>query len=118
MIVLTNKYYSGDPVEVIADELERSGIIDFEVSPRISKQNVTINTDLSNLKIYIPPSRNYDQYSIESYIRRTDPTNRASAERIEDYVVMTYPRPIRLKTYIGLVNEIIELDGFCTILME
>jgi hypothetical protein len=118
MIIYTSKYFSKNPVEVIADEVENAGIEDFEVSPKISKTNITITADPGNLRVYIPPRRMYDQYTIESFIRMYDPTNRASMEKEDGYVIMTFPRPIKMKTYIGLVEEIIEINGFCTILME
>lgn len=118
MIVYTTKYYTADPVEYIAEELENAGVEDFEVSPKISKDNITLTTDLSNLKVYIPPRRMYDQYTVESYVRMFDPTNRARMDNEAGYIIMTFPRPIRLKNYIGLVKEVIEINGFCTILME
>ena len=47
-----------------------------------------------------------------------DPTNRARMENESGYIIMEFPRPIKLKNYIGLVKTIIDINGFCTILME
>jgi hypothetical protein len=120
MIVYTTKYYSSSPVEVIADELENVGLEDFEVSPKISKTNITLSADLSNLKIYVPPKRvfNQDHYELEGYIRTLDPTNRPRYENESGYIIMYLPRPIRMKNYVGLVKTVIGMNGFCTILME
>lgn len=119
MIVYTNKYFSSlMPFEEVVDRVEDAGIEDFEVSPKISKDNISITTNLNNLKVYVPPKRPYDQYTIETFVRMFDPTNRARMENESGYIIMEFPRPIKLKNYISLVKTIIDINGFCTILME
>lgn len=118
MIVYTSKLYSAEPVDLIAEELEKAGIIDFEISPSISRQNISLSPNLNNLRVFVPPSRIYDQYTVEMFVRRFDPTNRAAIENESGYVILTFPRPIRMRNFIGLVKEIINAEGFCTILME
>lgn len=120
MIVYTNRYFSANsmPLEEVVDKVEDAGVEDFEVSPKISKDNISLTADLNNLKVYVPPKRVYDQYTVETYVRMFDPTNRARMENESGYIIMTFPRPIKLKNYIGLVKTIIDINGFCTILME
>lgn len=103
-------------IDKIVDELDKKRIQDYEVAKKISLDNISLTTDLDNLTVYIPEENEYDQYSIDSFLRSMNPLIRTYTKLDKDIYVMKVFRPITVSQYVKLVDEIIDLNDFCTII--
>lgn len=103
-------------LDKIIERLEAEGVQDYEVSRRLSKENISITSDLKALTIYIPEECEYDVYSIEGFLRSLNKLFRTTTKLDRDIYVMTISRPLTEIQYVKLIKEIIELNDFCTII--
>lgn len=104
----------------IADDVEKKlieeDIEDFEVGNKISKENITITSDLGNLKIYIPEDLDYFQYDLDDFIRNLASFSRTNTEFDRNIYIMTISRRLTENQYYKLVKYIISETKYCTIL--
>lgn len=74
MIILRQRCFSFSDrkmIDEIIENLEKDGVEDFEIVPRIPRDVVSISVDsLGMLKIYLPMDYEYNQYDIDDFIRR------------------------------------------------
>ena len=71
MITFREKTYSNmnkNTVEEIVEKLEKERIEDFEVREYISDNEISINTDLDKLEVYVPREADFARYDIEDFI--------------------------------------------------
>lgn len=102
-------------VREIVEKLEKERIEDFEVREYISDVEISINTDLDNLEIYIPKDLDYIKYDIEDFISDMLPYSSIN-ETIERKVIILKVRgKVRKDQYLKLVKYIIEEEGFIII---
>lgn len=115
MITFKEKQYSSVMINKITDKLDQDRIEDYEVRDIVSKRDISVGTDLSKLKIYIPESIDYMQYSIDDWLRKNIRGMRFSLDIDRDLLVLTFKSSINFSQYIKLIEAIIEDEGFCII---
>ena len=121
MIILRTKLYAkkSPMLERIIEKLDKEGIEDYDISSRIPKEDVSITTDLANLKIYLPLEHEYDQYEIDNFIReKFGSFIRTTTKQDMDVYVMTLSTRLTEDQYYKLVKEIIEISEFIVLLSE
>ena len=117
MIILRYKFFSNNEMlSEIINTLEEDGVQDFEVSRKLSNDNISITSDLKALTIYIPEECEYDVYSIEGFLMSLNKLFRTTTKLDRNIYVMTVSRPLTKTQYVKLIKEIIELNDFCTII--
>lgn len=121
MIILRTKIFSKQDIMIknITSKLDREGLEDYEVSSRIPTDVISINSDLSNIMIYIPIEYEYSQYEIDNFIRSIAPFVRTETT-LEDknIFVMKLSNKLTEAQYYKLIKEIIKEEEFCTIINE
>ena len=101
----------------ITEKLDKEGIQDYEISSRIPKDVVSINSDLGNLKIYLPLDYEYNQFDIDNFVRNTFGNQiRTSVKQDRDIFVISLSTRINEIQYYKLIKFIIELTEFITII--
>jgi hypothetical protein len=118
MIILRTKTYSRKPMlDRIIAKLDKEGIQDYDTSTRIPKDVVSINTDLDNLKIYLPLDYEYNQYDIDNYIRSNFGSFiRTNTKQDRDIYVMTLSTKLNENQFYKLVKYIIEISEFVVLI--
>lgn len=106
-------------IKNITSRLDREGLEDYEVSSKIPKDVISINSDLSNIMIYIPLEFEYSQYEIDNFIRSIAPFVRTETT-LEDrnIFVMKLSGKLTESQYYRLIKEIIQEEEFCTIITD
>ena len=121
MIILRTKIFSKRDIMIknITSRLDREGLEDYEVSSRIPNDVISINSDLSNIMIYIPSEFEYSQYEIDNFIRSIAPFVRTETT-LEDrnIFVMRLSGKLTESQYYRLIKEIIKEEEFCTIIND
>lgn len=103
-------------VDKIVEKLDNEGICDYEVSNKIPNDVISITAELGSLKIYIPTDMDYAQYEIEDYIRLLSRFVRTQVTTERGLYVMSLGSPLNFIQYYKLIKNIIDKEGFCTIL--
>lgn len=116
MILLRDKYFSGDMIEKITTKLEQEGIGDYEVSDRIPTDVISITGEPNGLKIYIPRDYEYSQYEIDDFIRTQAKFVRTNTNLERNIYVMKLTGSLTFPQMYKLVKFIIDEEGFCTLL--
>lgn len=117
MIILRQKAFSAQRVlENVVDRLDRDGIRDYEVSSMIPRDCISINTDLSDLTIYIPEDLEYSQYGIDACIRQMIPYARTSTTQDRSIYIMNVHGRLSEAQLVKLIKYIIKDSEFCVIL--
>lgn len=120
MIVLRLNYFSNlnnsKMIEKVTEKLDRSGVYDYEVTDKIPLDVISINSDLDNLRIYIPIDLEYSQYDIDDFIRDLAPYFRTSTSLDRNIYVMKLNGKINLDQYCKLIKFIVEEEEFCSII--
>lgn len=121
MIILRTKIFSKRDIMIknITARLDREGLEDYEVSSRIPNDVISINSDLSNIMIYIPYDLEYSQYEIDNIIRTISPFIRTETT-LEDrnLFVMKLSGKLTEAQYYRLIKEIILEEEFCAIIND
>ena len=121
MIILRTKIFSKKDIMIknITSKLDREGLEDYEVSSRIPNDVISINSDLSNIMIYIPEEYEYSQYEIDNFIRSIAPFVRTETTLGDRNIfVMKLSGKLTESQYYRLVKQIIQEEEFCTIINE
>lgn len=114
MIIIRQRCFS--MADNVADKLIDEDIEDFEVTGKISKDNISITSDLGNLKIYIPLDYDYFQYDLDDFIRSNVSFSRTNTELDRNIYTMTISKRLTEQQYYRLVKYIIKETEFCTII--
>lgn len=120
MIVLRDKLFSRTRtvmVDKIVNKLDKEGIEDYDIVSKVSKEFISINSDLNNLTIYIPEDLEYVQYEIDDYIRSLVSYARTSTKLDRDiYVMKLVTGKLTEDQYYKLVKYIISENDFCALI--
>lgn len=120
MIVLRDKLFSRARtvmVDKIVNKLDKEGIEDYDIVSKVSKEFISINSDLNNLTIYIPEDLEYVQYEIDDYIRSLVSYARTSTKLDRDiYVMKLVTGKLTEDQYYKLVKYIISENDFCALI--
>lgn len=117
MIILRQLNFSNIMLKRITDKLDRSGILDYEVSKNIPTDSISLTTDLNDLIIYIPVDLEYSQYSIAGFLRSDiAPYIRTSVKLDRNVYYMRLSTKLTEAQYFELVKHIIEEEEFCVLI--
>ncbi len=104
-------------IDRITKKLDNAGLDDYDVASKISKDSISITSDLGNLKLYLPYEYEYSQYDIDDFIRGMSGVFRTKTVPDGDIYVMTvYGGRLNEIQYFKLLKYIIEENEFVTIL--
>lgn len=115
MIIIRQRCFSY-LLDSVENKLLKEGVEDFEISNKISKEYITITSDLGNLKIYIPEDLDYFQYDLDDFIRNLVSFSRTNTVFDRNIYTMTISRKLTEQQYYKLVKYIISETDYCTIL--
>lgn len=118
MIIFREKTYSSmnkNNVKEIVEKLEKERVTDFEVREYISDNEISINTDLDNIEIYLPKEADFAQFDIEDFISDMLPYSSINTVQERKVVVMKVRGRMRKDQYLKLVKFIIDEEGFLII---
>lgn len=117
MITFKPKYYStiNNMVQKITAQLDRDRIEEYDTSDTISKTDISIGTDLHDVKIYIPEELDYIQYQLDKWIRKNLIGCQTDIDFDRNMYIVTLKKDLTLPNYIKLVKFIIEQEGFVII---
>jgi hypothetical protein len=118
MIRFREKTYSNmnkSSVEEIVEKLEKERIEDFEVREYISDTEISINTDLDNIEVYIPKDADFAKYDIEDFISDMLPYSSINSVIERRIIILKVRGKMRKDQYLKLVKFIIEEEGFIVI---
>ena len=118
MITFREKTYSNmnkNTVEEIVEKLEKERIEDFEVREYISDNEISVNTDLDNLEIYIPKEADFARYDIEDLVSDMLPYASINTVQERRVYVLKVRGKMRKDQYYKLLKFIIEEEGFVVI---
>lgn len=118
MITFREKTYSNmnkNNVKEIVEKLEKERIEDFEVREYISDNDISINTDLDNLEIYIPQEADFAKYDIEDFISDMLPYASISTVLERKVCILKVRGKMRKDQYFKLIKFIIDEEGFVVI---
>ena len=104
-------------IDRITKKLDNAGLDDYDVASKISKDSISITSDLGNLKLYLPYEYEYSQYDIDDFIRGMSGAFRTKTIPDGDIYVMTvYGGRLNEIQYFKLLKYLIEENEFVTIL--
>jgi predicted nucleic-acid-binding protein len=118
MITFREKNYSDmnkSNIKEIVEKLEKERIEDFEVREYISDNDISINTDLDNLEIYIPKEADFARYDIEDFISDMLPYSSINTVMERKVYVLKVRGKLRKDQYYKLIKFIIEEEGYVVI---
>lgn len=118
MITFREKTYSDmskNNVKEIVEKLEKERIEDFEVREYISDNDISINTDLDNLEIYIPKEADFAKYDIEDFISDMLPYASINTVIERKVCILKVRGKLRKDQYFKLIKFIIDEEGFLVI---
>ena len=118
MITFREKNYSDmnkSNIKEIVEKLEKERIEDFEVREYISDNDISINTDLDNLEIYIPKEADFARYDIEYFISDMLPYSSINTVMERKVYVLKVRGKLRKDQYYKLLKFIIEEEGYVVI---
>ncbi len=118
MIILRTRLFSDkNMLTRIAQKLDREGIEDYEISGRIQKDVTSINSDLSNLKIYIPEDLEYSQYDVDGFLRELVGNHVRTMTKLDrDIYVMSVSGHLSESQYYDLVKYLITENEYVVLL--
>lgn len=113
------KMFSANTKGVIEKTLEKikaKGIVDVEIEDRIPVDVISINGDLSKIRIYIPEEHEWAQYDIEDWVRNEIKFVRTNVGFDRNIMVMKVNGGITQAQYQKLVEYIAKTYGFCSMI--
>ena len=118
MITFREKTYSNmnkNTVEEIVEKLEKERIEDFDVREYISDNEISINTDLDKLEVYVPREADFARYDIEDFICDMLPYVSINTVQERKVYVLKVRGKMRKDQYYKLIKFIIDEEGFIVI---
>ena len=118
MIRFREKTYSDmnkNSVEEIVNKLEKERITDFEVCEYISVNDISVNTDLDNIEVYIPKDADFAKYDIEDFISDMLPYSSINTKIERSVVILKVRGKMKKDQYYKLLKYIIDEEGFVVI---
>lgn len=100
----------------LVERLRLDKVEDFEVSDKVSTEDISISGDLNNLKFYIPTGLDYFQYELDDFIRMQAKFVRTQTNLERNIYVMKLQGSLTLSQLVKVVKYIIDEQGYCTIL--
>lgn len=107
-----------DMIDKLVDKLDKAGVYDYEIVDRIQKDVISINSDLNNIRIYIPLEFEYSQFDIDDYVRDIVPFSRPVTTLDRNIYIMKIPTKLDFNQYFKLIKFIVENEEFCSIIKE
>lgn len=101
-----------------SEALDREKIYDYEVTDKVIKDCISINSNLSNLEIWIPKEYEFAQYSIDDCIREMLPYAYTSIKEEGGLFKMSVKARLSQAQYIKLLKAIIKESEFVNIIEE
>jgi len=119
MIILRERLYSGNRgmIDRIIKKLDSQDLEDYDISSKISKDTISLSSDLGNLKIFLPKEFEYSQYDIDDFVRGL--AGNLKTKTIEDddiYVMTVLGGRLNETQYFKLAKFIMEENEFITFL--
>ncbi len=102
-------------VSEIVEKLEKERIEDFEVREYISDTDISINTDLDALEVYIPKEADFARYDIEDFICDMLPYASINTVLERKVCILKVRGKMRKDQYYKLIKFIIDEEGFIVI---
>lgn len=120
MIILRQRIYSGNRLMIdrITKKLDNAGLDDYDIASRISKDSISVTSDLGNLKLYLPREYEYSQYDIDDFIRGLGMFRTKTVPDGNQFVMTISGGRLTEAQYFKLLKYIIEENEFITILEE
>lgn len=120
MIILRQRIYSGNRLMIdrITKKLDNAGLDDYDIASRISKDSISVTSDLGNLKLYLPREYEYSQYDIDDFIRGLGMFRTKTVPDGNQFVMTISGGRLTEVQYFKLLKYIIEENEFITILEE
>ena len=116
MIIKREKNFSKIVSDKISAKLDRDGILDYEVSDKISDDSISISSDLSNVEVFIPIDLEYSQYPIDDILRKVAPYLRSTTNLERDIYILRVQGKMTEDQYYKFIKGIIKSEEFITIL--
>lgn len=107
-----------DMIDKLVDKLDKAGVYDYEIVDKIQKDVISINSDLNNIRIYIPLEFEYSQFDIDDYVRDIVPFSRPVTTLDRNIYIMKIPTKLDFNQYFKLIKFIVENEEFCSIIKE
>lgn len=105
-------------VSKATEALDKEKIYDYEVSDKIKKDCISINSDLGNLEIWIPREYEFSQYSIDDCIRDMLPYAYTTVREERGMFKMSVKSRLNPTQYTNLLKTIIKESEFVNIIEE
>lgn len=105
-------------IDRITKKLDNAGLDDYDIASRISKDSISVTSDLGNLKLYLPREYEYSQYDIDDFIRGLGMFRTKTVPDGNQFVMTISGGRLTEVQYFKLLKYIIEENEFITILEE
>ena len=125
MIIFRSKIFSvnnniGKVITQITAKLDKEDITDYEVSDSVSSDSISIYPDLDRLKIYLPDEFEYEQFDLDSFIRKIAPSVRVVTKLDRNILLMELKGKITIDKLEKIIRYIIDQTdcNFCTLIND
>ncbi len=125
MIIFRSKIFSvnnniGKVITQITAKLDKEDITDYEVSDSASSDSISIYPDLDRLKIYLPDEFEYEQFDLDSFIRKIAPSVRVVTKLDRNILLMELKGKITIDKLEKIIRYIIDQTdcNFCTLIND
>ena len=120
MIKYKQKEYSSSSftIQKASESLDKEKIFDYEVSDKVSKDNISISGNLGNLEIWIPKEFEFTQYSIDDFIRELLPSAYTNVRFESNIFKMSVKGKFTIPQYVKLLKHIIKETEFVVMVDE
>lgn len=125
MIIFRSKIFSvnnniGKVITQITAKLDKEDITDYEVSDSASSGSISIYPDLDRLKIYLPDEFEYEQFDLDSFIRKIAPSVRVVTKLDRNILLMELKGKITIDKLEKIIRYIIDQTdcNFCTLIND
>ena len=106
-------------IKKLVEKLDKNRIEDYEVVKKIPTDVISVVPDQKNVKIYIPADLEYEQYSIDDFLRKEARFVRTNTESLNrNMLCMTLNGTLQFSQLYNLVDYIIGEEGFCSLIGE
>ena len=100
----------------ITSKLDQEGLRDYEVSEKIPDDVISIDPNLSSVKIYIPEELDGAQYEIDDHIRQVAKFIRINTTFDGKFCILSLSGTLQQSQLYRLIKYLVKEQGFCTIL--
>lgn len=118
MIRFIEKEFSSNSLLIkdVTGKLEKEKEYNYEVDSEVSKDFISINSDLSNIIVYLPRAYEFSQYNIDDFIREMLPYTNTDIRSLNNRLELRVYGKLTSIQYYKLVKFLIKEGDFCIIL--